>query len=553
MSAEPSAFGWRMPWRHPWRDAVVFSAIALLQLLLWNTYFWREIAWHQPEYYDQAGLLLASYRLEQAVLEHGLGAILSYLRTEAPFNGLLLSAQGALVALVTGGTRLPRLAVNFGFALLAQLVVFRTARRLGGGSAAGFAALGLMLSLASPWLAAGGLFDFRHDYAAAALYGLWACCIARSAGMLHRRASAVALLLALAMVPQRMVAVAYLLGAYGGWAVLCGAAALLLRRQPALAAGFRQRGWHALASLVILALALSALLLWQWHNFHAYYVEGHLVGEERLARAREQGVFTLLDHLAYYPVSLARIHLGRGFWAGAGLLLAAALAWRRRPTGTLLVALAPLLLAVAVPLVVLGLDVSKSPVVVGIATLPLVLATVLLATALARPGSPLLRAAAAAVLLLGGWQALAQASRHSEFHAQRANLGQLAELDAWLVQQASARGWPALNISVDVVAPWFNANAAAAAAYERSGQLMPVNMRLGSRVDSMTLAEAEAQLAASNVLVLSDRAGSGVLPFDTSMAAMAPALRALAARDWVPVRQLGLGTDTLHIYLRRQP
>src|ERR1700691_5273088 len=153
-------------------DRRIIAALLIFQAVIFYNYYCREVAWDVPENNDQTDFLSQSYGIQDAVLNHGIGGLWHGLgdprwRTG---NGWVYPWEGAIIAIVFGGGRLPRLAVNFiAFAVL-QWVGFHTARRVWGRRAYGYALLGLILAENSPWFFAGGLFDFRMDFPAYCLF-----------------------------------------------------------------------------------------------------------------------------------------------------------------------------------------------------------------------------------------------------------------------------------------------------------------------------------------------------------------------------------------------
>src|SRR5262249_45555587 len=141
----------------------------------------------------------------------------------------------------------------------------------------------------------------------------------------------------------------------------------------------RQLGGLTMAGAVLLALALPVL----WHNrlpIYHYYAVGHVLGPEKLIRAREAGTEGLGAMVLYYPRSLAGQHLGTAFLLLGGItILAGAVAgWLRRravrapsprPLGGWIIALF-VAVCLVVPLAALTLDVAKSPIVANVLVAP---------------------------------------------------------------------------------------------------------------------------------------------------------------------------------------
>ncbi len=168
-------------------DRAVLFGLIVLQVLLFSSFYLREVAWYPPDNFDQASYLIETYQLQERIFTHGLGQIWKYLWSRDHAAGVLFPIEGALAGIIIGGPRLPQLGVLFlGFCGL-QIAAFSVARGIWQRRAYGYIALGLILSETTLWFwEGGGLFDFRMDFLAYCLYGIWACAVLRSQLFLHR-------------------------------------------------------------------------------------------------------------------------------------------------------------------------------------------------------------------------------------------------------------------------------------------------------------------------------------------------------------------------------
>jgi hypothetical protein len=113
-----------------------------------------------------------------------------------------------------------------------------------------------------------------------------------------------------------------------------------------------------------------------WGPINGYYVGGHLNGAEPAVRAADVGVVDLASNILYYPKSLMDFQIGTvGVVVIAVTLIVASIGKLRSPSLAIGNSFDTLVFTVAllVPLVVLTCDYSKSPVVVGIVLVPLML------------------------------------------------------------------------------------------------------------------------------------------------------------------------------------
>jgi hypothetical protein len=94
-------------------DRTVLLMLIALEALLFYTFYYREIAWYPPQYFDQTAFLTESYRLQERIHEDGLGTLWMAVTRQGAPNGWLLHIEGALSGLFFGGGRLPQLLINF--------------------------------------------------------------------------------------------------------------------------------------------------------------------------------------------------------------------------------------------------------------------------------------------------------------------------------------------------------------------------------------------------------------------------------------------------------
>lgn len=525
-----------------WRDRAVLFLLFALEAWLFIGYAHREILWHQPEFYDQAIYLISSYEVESGLRAGNLQAVLEGLTRQIDSA---LPLEGAGLALVLGGSRLPRLVVNLVLLCVAQLVVMRTVRLLTGHSLYGFAAVGLLLSQAFLFQPAGGLFDFRFDLAAACLYGIWLCSLLCAGRRSLAKGLALTMLAALALLLHRLVAGLQMLPVLVVLTLLAAVSFIRHRTPDRLL-----RLQHAVSSLFLTFIMLAAYVALRWKAISDYYVEGHLVGDEKIARAHELGLFDLAGHLWFYPVNLAQQQLGTAFvvLAGLGLLVAAAFASGGRRQA---VPIATCAAAAILPLAALAIDVSKSPVVASITCLPCVLLVCLICFA---PGEKrrVAQIAIALVFIAGGCIAAAARLREPVFTAARPHYEAVTDLAREVVRQIDTNSWPApVYLSVDAMTSRINVPALDSFIYEQTGKLHHLQMGLGARVDAFDVRLMEAELARSKLLITTPYAGVGSLPFDKSMKALQATFEAQVAEKFQPIATFGTGADEITLHARR--
>ena len=291
--------------------------VLLGELMLFLTVYHREISWCPPTNFDQAVYLDRSYLLQESVAHSGLQELLRPFVTGGHDNGIALPVEGALLGLFIGPARLARLFVGFIAFVLLQLCVYFSATRIWKNRSYGLVALGLVLSQSTAWFWAGGLFDYRIDFLAYCLFGIWTCLVLRS-GMFHDRKWAIAsALVGVLLVLNRFFTIIYLSGVLLGFGAALVVVWMFLGRGEPPELNLKKRYSNlAISSLILLAGTIPLLLL-NAKAIYGYYVYPHLISGEQYVRAREFGVTDLSTNLAFYPKSIVLDHLGLFFLGAA--------------------------------------------------------------------------------------------------------------------------------------------------------------------------------------------------------------------------------------------
>jgi hypothetical protein len=547
-------------------DRRIFLLSIAFQALLFCSFYSREVAWYPPLNYDQGAFLTDTYRLEEQVLNGDTGKLLSAIWSEGHPNGLAFPIEGAIVGLTLGGTRFPQLCVNLIAFIVLQAFAFNTARRVWSRSH-GYALLGLILCQTTLWFWAGGLFDFRIDFSAYCLYGIWVCSVIRSHLFLDRRWAIGSGLIAALLVLTRFLTISYLLGVCAGFAAICVAVGLIWRADTDLRHRMWRRVRHLGLSFGNLVLIAGPILIRNWTAIRDYYLVHHAVGEEKYVRAAEWGIRDLAGHLLFYPQSIVTDHLGLVFISGSAIAIAGCLVARFSTRSSSVISefgtdeifplqMIFLLGAILGPIVVLTLDVAKSPVVGGIVGVPVAL---LIVACMARLwhwtgdsktafAQRIVWACTAGVFFLGLFNQFSHSSRHSREFAQRSDLKRLAELDAWFSEYAGKRDWHNPAISTDVISPWFFPSAITASGYEQTRQFIEFRWMLGRDLMGVEKQEALSLLAKSDFLILTTLEKTGIYPFYQHVAQYWSEFKAWADRNMIVARTVPFDTFTATIY-----
>jgi hypothetical protein len=554
-------------------DRAVLFGLIVLQALLFYSFYLREVAWYPPDNFDQASYLIETYQLQERIFTHGLGQIWKYIWSRGHAAGVLFPIEGALAGIIVGGSRLPQLGVLFlGFCGL-QIAAFTVARRIWQRRVYGYIALSLILSETTLWFwQGGGLFDFRMDFLAYCLYGIWACGVLRSRLFLDRPWSLGCGLIGAFLVLNRFVTVTYLLGVSVGFAIVCGIFVFYGRKDRALASRMRQRLLNLGISSALLVVICLPILLLNWRAIHGYYVVGHAVGDEKYVRAALLGIHDLQGHLSFYPNSIAQDHLGNVFlWVSCiaiGCGLATRLWWLRRrnrrakpPTRrdeTFPLQIIFLVGAILGPLIVLTADISKSAVVGGIVGVPVALLVVAVAAVSAPDPSAeeplevprILVACGVVALALGLYNQLDQARRHRPDFSHREDLKRLDELDKAMVDLASENGWVRPGVSYDVITGWLNAGPPTISAFEQSSKLIEFQPTLGNGVLGVDRETAISLLKQSDFAIFTTLPKVGIYPFYQHIAAYWDELKLWADDNLIIARVVHFSDFTATLYVR---
>jgi hypothetical protein len=309
------------------RDRIVLSLVIAVQVFLFWHFYHREIGWCPPLFFDQTLFLTEAYKLKESILSSGPGELGKALLSQGNPSGIALPIEGTLLSLVFDQGRFSLLLVNFiGFAVL-QVCVFSTAQTVWDHRTYSYVALGLLLCQITPWFWAGGLFDFRMDFVAYCLFGVWVCAALRSNLFLDRNWAIVTGLLGALLVANRFLTIVYLVGICTGFGLVCVIVVLTKRTNRELVRQMLQRLINIGVSLALLGLVAVPILVNNRQAIHAYYVVNHVVNEQKDIRAKAAGIHDLLGHLLYYPQSILKHHWGPMFlWAGCLTILGVILA-----------------------------------------------------------------------------------------------------------------------------------------------------------------------------------------------------------------------------------
>jgi hypothetical protein len=481
---------------------------------------------------------------------------------------MLLPIEASLLSLLLGPSRLTALTVNFLHFALLQVALVWVLRATGKRWSVAFLAVGLLLTAAAPFRWAGGIMDFRLDFSALCVFGIFACVLVRTDLFAHRGWSVAAGLAGAWCILARFPTALYVSGILLLLFALVCVRWLVYRRLPECLSGRRVLN-SFLAGIVCIAVFLPGVYA-RRHGIYSHYIE-HVKRDEHKVRQQEFGIKSRVDQLLYYPRSLARDHIGRTWLLLAAFTLASAvllglLFWKRGAAPALsdiaLRLLAPAVLCALWPLVALTSYPSPSPIVASIVVAPLVLVTVLLAAWLSRsmqwgakawPATVLL--GLAAVVLGAGLLSQASAfSARGPVARLRSDVDQVVALYDFLYQHSRDSDWEQPRVAIDYLSDSLNLQAVTTVIYERHGvaftprPMMPFDPMF--EPDEQTALDL---VSKSDIVILNTRPfpnDSSIYPYNRCLARHRPCLIAYCDRERLKLRTFRFFGGEVTVYAR---
>jgi hypothetical protein len=513
-----------------------FFGLTLLfavQALMFYTQLADQILPYYPRAYDQTSYAVATYRLIARFHAEGWSVFLQQL-LNPPASGMTFVPQGAILSLVGGPNRGAFNSLNLIYFIALQACLFVTVRSRTNNLALAWISIAFLLSVKTHFYFAGGLYDYRMDYSALCLYGVWCCLLLASRTFRNWSAIFGLGIVSAFLVLERFFTVLYIGTVLAILFLALSLAAYFARttehRKSAAKSAknlFICGGLVALVTLPFLFLARSAIF--------NYYVVGHFFGVEKNIRAAEVGISTLFDDLTYYPWNLAIEHFGKPSIEFIAIVLASVtLIYRLSEGATIRRALRELgayrfeflalILAVAVPLVFLTIDVAKSPVVGEIVIVPCILALVLFASLFTkaqesplqgvtyrgtaiRQRAPFVSGFLTSVVVIVATAMFLTNGTASQHYLHRIDLVRVSNINRAIAGYVIDNGIPSPTISVDRVLEYLNAGTIQLYGYEGWRHFIDIVPKFGHGDNGIFATPREVAmklLRESDIVVLSD-------------------------------------------------
>src|SRR6202171_4995121 len=506
---------------------VLLIALFAVEAMIFYVHVARDIAPFYPSNFDQLSYYLATYDLISAFHARGPSVIVEELLQPNSANGTTFVLQGALLSLVGGENRTAILSINLVYLLALQLVFFVVIRTRTGRTDLAWIGMAFLLSLSTLFNDAGGIYDYRIDFSAFCLYGIWTCLLIWSGSLLRTSRALVVVAIGILLIYSRFFTIIYVGGVLGTLLAI-NTYGIWRNPSPYRTAVAARRIRNILLSSTIIAVICGARLFLSRAAIYDYYVVGHVLVEEKFIRAHELGIYTVAGHLFYYPKSILENHVGL-----LTLLMAGALAgwslWSDRVTTSELFTrprrfrqeFITLGLTILIPVAILTINVSKSPVVGGIVAVPILLAMVLFGAAvwprggrleLAPPWARMLPALVMAIALT----AFISKGLSSKHLPARADLERITLLAKTIASYAADNTLPRLAMSSDRVVDYQNAATPKLFSIEMLHRNLDIDPRFGSGVYGIFATAREDALrlfADSDVIVLTDAVTDRSYPY----------------------------------------
>lgn len=498
--------------------------IIVLEALL----FWRistQVAMSYPSAFDQTAYLTVSYRLFEAMRIGNFRPIVNFIVGSGAPNGVSFPIQGALLSLLLGAGRVSLLSLNFIYFAALQVVLFQTVRWKTGNSRLAFVAIALLLCQSTLPYMAGGIFDYRIDFAAYCTFGIWTCFVLRSDLFKNRRWSA-----AVGFTTAWLMSMRFITGAYFAPIMAVIFFFLIIRYGRSKSffrkAAYRLRIYNFFIAAGIPALLVLPLLWFHRSAIYTYYFVGTVTGPEKYIRALEFGIKSTADALTFYPKSIMIQHLGGKFLLAISILFAATFlltiiarsggAKRLRPQ---LHNLVTVLTAILVPIGVLTAVISKSPIVGSIVCVPILLLAVLVCSAPLDAWPPRQRSDPAArsflrsitqtltmalLLIVATATFIIRLNGQPAFSYPKDDLRLFNEVEDFAASYAIDNNFLNPALAVDHVGEALNAGTMNVAAYERFGKITDFQQKLGAGIVRIDRDTALKQLEESDIIILTD-------------------------------------------------
>lgn len=493
----------------------LFIPIVLLDFYLFRHYFLLNIDGYYSIAHDQTDYLKMAYRLYENINQYGWSTGLK--KSDMLPTGALFPIQAVGLFFLAEPSRFFALLPNFIYFIALQCVLLFTVKSLTNQRHLPILFLGLILCIQLPFNKAGGLMDFRMDFIAFCMYGIFTCCTIKSELFRDRSWSLITAFVISLMTLQRFITLIYISSILG---ILFLYFLYRLNNKNISTIQHAHIKSQFINLVLICAIVAAVMFPYIWINKESifqYYVVNHVINEKgyRLVEAHIQNTF---DYLIYYPASLI-YHLGKFALISIALLFLPLFYQPQRlslnPTPQYHSSITAnreilffILLCIIVPLTILTIDPNKSAVAGSIMVVPflwlvfwLYLYLFNLNTQKTNKIGLWQTSVVMIVLLLGIYNQTHELLRQKN----KRNLHDLSTITTMYVDigaYALQNKWPIVRLSTDHIQDYLTATHVEVLNFEKRRQLIRAEPQpLGSTNYGITLDNAINSLKNSNVVI----------------------------------------------------
>jgi len=548
---------------------VFFIFLLVIEFLLFRTFLQREIANNFPGSWDQASYLISSYSLYENIMHLGLFTALIH---EPPAQtSFLFCIQAAVFFLFAGASRFSALFINFIYFAILQFVIAKIAKSISGSYIASILSLGLILAVLLPFPAAGGMMDFRIDFIAFCLYGIFIAAVLKSNVFYNRKWTIISAFIAIFLILMRYVTSVYVGGLLTSLFFIFVTLQYWQKTHHKNNQEITQRIKNLLLFAVIGIIVASPFLWLSRYGIYQHYIVGTVTSSEKYIRAKEFGVTDSLSNLFFYPKMIYNSLMGLEALLLSAFLLSITLICyfvvrypSRKKLSTTETEVLPyfninfifLVLCILIPVIALTLNLSKSPIVGGIVVIPILILVLLVWSALYKkiivinPKTNIIFKLLAAVILLcgiGNW--MNYYGRHSLSYGN--DLSQVITMDKDIGNYASIMGWKEVYVSTDQVVDYLSVPLAVVY-YEHTGNLLNVTLSpLGTSIFETTPKDAINELKKSNVFITNlGKYQPSIYPSNESLIKIRPLLQKIASDEFIKLNDYYFNNSFYRVYVR---
>lgn len=550
---------------------IAIFILILIEYLLFRSYVLREITPYYTTSFDQTSYLQNCYDYYLDVRKNG---IKNFLTNDLSYlaSSFVFCKQAVLFFLLTSASRLNALTINFIYFAVLQIILIKTACDLTHKRIFGLLLLGLLLSCETTFFYAGSLIDFRIDFMAMCLFGIYVSCALKSKVFLDKKWVFITTIVGAYLVLMRTITLAYILGSS---LFLLAYLFFLLKKQPY---DFIQKNKlksqikHLCFSTAGIAIFISPALWMQRHLIYNYYVTGHIISTEKNIRALQVGVTNFITNLIFYPKSLLQDHLG--IYTSTliailliGIFLIAKINQRKaiphqakQKIDSYFPITVCILSFIIAPIIILTSDLSKSPVVGGILVVPILWLVTWLTYVIYKKNenNRLLNAFLIGITIFiftHGIHAYYKYTRKHHDPDRVASLSQISKMNEDIGNYMLQTKQKEIIYSSDQVIDFLAVQIVKILNFEKHNiMLQGGNTLLGGSIFNISSDVAIKELNRSNVYITnldSYPFNPNDYPYNKDMLKLRPMLRQLADKKFVKLGDYKVNHYTMRVYIRR--